>query len=113
VAEKPVKAKQPEKVKANGRAQEDAKPKQTEKPKAIQVKTPEKDKDKEKSQPKKPNRIVQWWRETIGELRKVSWPTPQEAWRLTVIVIIVMAATSVVLGLLDFVFSRLVTLLVA
>jgi preprotein translocase subunit SecE len=113
VAEKPVKAKQPEKMKANGRAQEDAKPKQPEKPKAIQVKTPEKDKDKEKSQPKKPNRIVLWWRETIGELRKVSWPTPQEAWRLTYIVIIVMAATSIVLGLLDFIFSRLVGLLVA
>jgi preprotein translocase subunit SecE len=113
VAEKPVKAKQPDKVKANGRAQETAKSKSSEKPKAVLAKVPEKDKDKEKSQPKQPNRIVRWWRETLGELRKVSWPTPQEAWRLTYIVIIVMLATSMVLGLLDFVFSRLVGLLVA
>ena len=33
---------------------------------------------------KQPGRIARWWRETIGELRKVSWPTPHDAWRLTV-----------------------------
>ena len=27
---------------------------------------------------KKPNFITRWWRETIGELRRVSWPTPAE-----------------------------------
>jgi preprotein translocase subunit SecE len=37
---------------------------------------------------KKTNAIVRWWRETIGELRKVTWPTPPEAWRLTKIVIV-------------------------
>ena len=62
---------------------------------------------------KKPNAIQKWYKETIGELRKVSWPTPQEAWRLTVIVIITMLATSFALGLLDWVFSRLIALLVA
>ena len=29
--------------------------------------------------PKKENRIKRWWRETVGELRKVNWPTTQEA----------------------------------
>ena len=62
---------------------------------------------------KKPNAIRKWYKETIGELRKVSWPTPQEAWRLTVIVIMTMIATSFALGLLDWVFSRLIALLVA
>ena len=106
MAEKPVKVKQPEKVKANGRAQEAARP---EKSKSLLAKAPE----KEKSQPKQPNRMVRWWRETLGEMRKVSWPTPKDAWRLTVIVIVVMFATSVFLGALDYVFSRLVVLLVA
>ncbi len=62
---------------------------------------------------KKPNAIQRWYKETVGELRKVTWPTPQEAWRLTVIVIITMVATSVTLGILDFIFSSLVKLLVA
>jgi preprotein translocase subunit SecE len=62
---------------------------------------------------KKPNAIQKWYKETIGELRKVTWPTPQDAWRLTVIVIVTMMATSFALGLLDWVFSRLIALLVA
>jgi preprotein translocase subunit SecE len=53
-------------------------------------------------------RISKWWRETVGELRKVSWPTPPEAWRLTKIVLAVMFIMAVVLGLLDFVFSSLI-----
>ncbi len=68
------------------------------------------DKGKEEKVVKKPNRIVRWWHETIGELRKVTWPTPQEAWRLTKIVLIVMASTSIVLGLLDWVFSKVILL---
>ena len=62
---------------------------------------------------KKPNRIARWWRETIGEMRKVSWPTPKDAIRLTRIVVTVMLGMSLVLGLLDFVFSKLITLLFA
>lgn len=61
----------------------------------------------------KPNAIKKWWRETIGELRKVTWPTTQEAWRLTRIVLIVMAAMSFILGTLDYVFSTLITLILA
>jgi preprotein translocase subunit SecE len=58
-------------------------------------------------------KINRFWRETIGELRKVTWPTPEEAWKMTKLVLIVMAFMSIVLGFLDFVFSRLITLLVA
>ena len=32
---------------------------------------------------KKPNKIQKWWRETIGELRKVTWPTKEEALKMT------------------------------
>ncbi len=62
---------------------------------------------------KQPNAIQRWYRETTGELRKVSWPTREEAWRLTKIVVLVMVAMSLVLGILDFVFSHLITLILA
>ncbi|KAF0106200.1 MAG: preprotein translocase subunit SecE [Chloroflexi bacterium] len=61
---------------------------------------------------KKENRIKRWWRETIGELRKVRWPTPREAWRLTKIVIIVIIVMGAILGGLDFVFTKLIAWIV-
>ena len=65
--------------------------------------------DKNKKTEKKTNAITKWWRETIGELRKVTWPTPMEAWRLTKIVIVVMITMSAILGVLDFAFTRLIS----
>jgi len=55
---------------------------------------------------KQPNRVQRYYRETIGELRKVTWPTRQEATNLTIVVLIVIAAMSAFLGLLDFIFGR-------
>ena len=63
----------------------------------------------------KPNffqRIKRWFKETAGELRKVSWPTREEALALTRIVLIVTIIMSAILGILDFIFARLVGLLV-
>ena len=60
---------------------------------------------------KKPNKIQKWWRETVGELRKVTWPTKEDAIKMTKIVIVVVILTAVFLGVVDFVFSRLVGLL--
>jgi preprotein translocase subunit SecE len=60
---------------------------------------------------KKPAGIKRLWRETIGELKKVSWPTPREAWKLTRVVLLVMIFMSVLLGIMDFIFAKLVTLL--
>ena len=64
---------------------------------------------------KNPNffqRIRNWWRQTIGELRKVTWPSREEAVALTRIVLIVTVILSALLGIFDFVFARLVGLLV-
>ena len=65
--------------------------------------------DKNKKTEKKTNAITKWWRETVGELRKVTWPTPMEAWRLTKVVIVVMITMSAILGVLDFAFTRLIS----
>jgi preprotein translocase subunit SecE len=62
---------------------------------------------------KKPNRIQRWWRETIGEMRKVSWPTPREALRMTYIVLAVMIGTGLVLGFFDYIFSQFISYVVS
>jgi preprotein translocase subunit SecE len=61
---------------------------------------------------KKENRLKKWWRETVGELKKVNWPTPQEAWRLTKIVILVIVIMGTLLGGLDFLFTKLIGVIV-
>lgn len=62
---------------------------------------------------KKSKGLARLWRESVGELRKVSWPTPREAWKLTRVVLVVMFLMSAFLGLMDFVFSKMITLLLA
>jgi preprotein translocase subunit SecE len=57
---------------------------------------------------KQPNAITRFYRETVGELRKVSWPSWNEARRLTFIVVVTVAAMAVFLGIImDFLFTRL------
>jgi preprotein translocase subunit SecE len=51
--------------------------------------------------PKRENAIRRFFRETIGELRRVSWPTWPEARRLTIIVIIVLVIMSMFLWVVD------------
>ena len=60
---------------------------------------------------KKEKGLARWWRETIGELRKVVWPTTKEAWQLTKVVLLVMVAMGIVLGGLDFLFTKLIGLI--
>lgn len=60
---------------------------------------------------KEPNAISRFFRETVGELRKVNWPTRQEAINLTSIVLIVIVAMALFLGLLDLAFVELFALL--
>jgi preprotein translocase subunit SecE len=67
----------------------------------------------DKKDSKKQNAIQRFTRETVGELRKVSWPTRQEAWQLTVIVLVVLAFMSVFLGIVvDSVARQLLSLLI-
>jgi preprotein translocase subunit SecE len=50
---------------------------------------------------KRENRLQRFFRETIGELRRVSWPSWQEARNLTIIVIIVLVIMALFLDLVD------------
>jgi preprotein translocase subunit SecE len=60
-----------------------------------------------------PSKITQFYRETVGELRKVTWPTVHEAQYLTQMVLLVLVIMAVILGTLDFAFSKLITALLA
>jgi len=51
--------------------------------------------------PKRENAIQRFFRETIGELRKVSWPTREEAINMTIIVLVVMTTVSLFLWMID------------
>ena len=55
----------------------------------------------EKAKSKKQNPIQLFFRETTGELRKVTWPTWPEARQLTIIVLAVMVFMGVLLGFTD------------
>jgi preprotein translocase subunit SecE len=61
---------------------------------------------------RQPNRIQRYFTETIGELRKVTWPTRKEAINLTIVVLIVMTVMSIFLGGLDFIFNRVINLII-
>lgn len=54
---------------------------------------------------KGPNPITKYWRETRGELRKVTWPTREESIRLTGIVLGVTIAFAAFLWIFDLLFS--------
>lgn len=60
--------------------------------------------------PRRENAVQRFFRETIGELRKVSWPTRQEAVNMTIIVIIVMTVVSLFLWFIDLGATHLISL---
>ena len=51
------------------------------------------------------NAITRYLRETWAELKKVRWPTRQEAQNLTLIVLAVTVGMAIILGLMDFFFA--------
>ena len=53
-----------------------------------------------KESKKQQNAIQRFARETVGELRKVSWPTRQEAWQMTLVVLVVLFFMAIFLGVI-------------
>ena len=56
--------------------------------------------------------IQRWFQETRSELRKVVWPTREEALRLTYVVLGISLAMGLLLGAADLLLSALVSWLV-
>lgn len=57
------------------------------------------------------NRLTAFYRETMAELRKVVWPTREQAINLTIIVIIVVLAMSLFLGAIDYILTQVLRLI--
>jgi len=55
---------------------------------------------------------VSFVRETRDELKKVVWPTRQETIRLTLVVIIISLIVGIFLGGLDFIFVKIIGIIV-
>ncbi|MCP4542795.1 MAG: preprotein translocase subunit SecE [Chloroflexi bacterium] len=60
---------------------------------------------KKKAAKPKENAIARYLRETRIELRKVHWPTREEAWNLTKVVMAVTVSMAIFLGALDKLFD--------
>ncbi|MBE0669318.1 MAG: preprotein translocase subunit SecE [Anaerolineales bacterium] len=66
--------------------------------------------EKAKKVKKTENAIQRYFRETTGELRKVSWPTWPEARRLTALVLAVMVVVGLFLWVVDLFAGNLLNL---
>jgi preprotein translocase subunit SecE len=65
--------------------------------------------EKAKRVKKNENAVQRYYRETSGELRKVSWPTWPEAKRLTGLVLLVMVIVGIFLSSVDYFASELLS----
>jgi preprotein translocase subunit SecE len=63
--------------------------------------------EKAKKVKKTENAIQRYFRETTGELRKVSWPTWPEARRLTWLLLVVMVVVGIFLAGMDYLAGQL------
>jgi preprotein translocase subunit SecE len=64
-----------------------------------------------KATAKKENVVIKYLKETRAELKKVNWPSRQEATNLTLIIIIVTTFMALLLGLIDYIFAKLFELI--
>jgi preprotein translocase subunit SecE len=66
--------------------------------------------EKEKKVRNSENAVQRYVRETMGELRKVNWPTWPEAKRLTGLVLLVMLVVGIFLAGIDYLSGALINL---
>ncbi|MDM8521052.1 preprotein translocase subunit SecE [Anaerolineales bacterium HSG6] len=57
---------------------------------------------------KEENAVVKYYKETRAELRKVTWPTREEARTLTLVITAVTIAMAIFLGVFDYIFQVVV-----
>ena len=58
------------------------------------------------------NRLIQYFKDTRGELKHVNWPTRKQTIRFTILIVIVSILTSLFLGFFDFVFTKLLDIFI-
>jgi preprotein translocase subunit SecE len=58
-----------------------------------------------------PGKIAKFFKDVSHELKRVSWPTRQQLWRYTVVVLVTIAIFAVLLGIYDFIWVKLIAFL--
>jgi preprotein translocase SecE subunit len=56
--------------------------------------------------------IINYFKETKGELAHVNWPTRRQSIIFSLVVVIISVLTAFFLGLFDFIFSRILNLFI-
>jgi preprotein translocase subunit SecE len=51
------------------------------------------------------NKLTSYIRESIAEMKKVTWPTKKETYNYTLLVIGISIGTAIFLGILDYIFT--------
>ena len=60
----------------------------------------------------KKTRSLKFFRETKAEMKKVSWPTKEQLFHNTIVILAFVAITTIILSLLDVGFEKLLSLIV-
>lgn len=58
------------------------------------------------------NKALKFFRETKAEMKKVSWPTKEQLFHNTIVILAFVAITTIILSLLDVGFEKLLSLIV-
>lgn len=58
-----------------------------------------------KSKPARKSKVVEYLQDSTEEIKKVTWPTKNQAIKMTILVLIVVLITALVIAVLDFVFG--------
>ena len=72
---------------------------------------PKKAKKPNKERPKLTERLKKFWRDYKSEFKKIVWPSKEETTKSTVVVVSTIVAFAVAIAILDFIFSKGLTLL--
>ena len=57
-------------------------------------------------------RIINYFKDTAAELKHVKWPTQQQAFAYTALVITISAVVAVYLGFFDFLFTQVLNMFI-
>ncbi len=57
------------------------------------------------------DKVKKFWRDYKSEFKKIVWPSKEETTKSTMIVIVSIVVCAIVIGILDFAFSKGITLL--
>jgi preprotein translocase subunit SecE len=51
------------------------------------------------------NKLTEYLKESVAEMKKVTWPTKKETYNYTILVIVVSIGVALFLGILDYIFT--------